>query len=192
MPTDGLIDSYAKIWYHSAFGVHSHTIPTRPLVTTGLGDPGDYVNWNGATVPADTMVETMMDKLAEAVPASTVYDKYTLYKWNPTTEVFNPVYEEAYSVTGSAAGLTGQAKAVQVTISIRTLGFGLLKIVLLDRPNNNTWGNQLTMPADYTEIVAEATSADNAWSGRDDTRPFNFTNVSVSLNKRLRRKYGMI
>jgi hypothetical protein len=192
MATDGLMDSYAKIWYHSAQGVHSHTIPTRPLNTTGLGDPGDYENWNGGTSPADAMVEGLMDKLAEVVPSTTVYDKYTLYKWNPTTEIFNPVYEAAYPVTGSAVGLTGQAAAVQVTVSFRTLGFGILKLVLLDRPNNNTWGNQYTMPADYTEVVAEITNPDLAWSGRDNFRPFNFTNVTISLNKRLRRKYGMI
>lgn len=192
MATDGLIDSFAKIFYHSAQGVHTHTIPTRPLVTTGLGDPGTLENWNGTPIAADTMVEDLMDLLGEVVPSTTVYDKYTLYKWNPITEVFNPVYEAAHSVEGSAVGLSGQAAAVQTTLSIRTLGFSLLKLVLLDRPNNNTWGNQYTMPADYTEVVAALTSADLAWSGRDNTRPFNFTNVSISLNKRLRRKYGMI
>lgn len=191
MATDGLYDSYAKISYHSAYSTHTHTIPTRPLVTTGLGDPGTLSNWNGEAIPADTMVKTLMDKLAEVVPSTTIYDKFTLYKWNPVTEIFNPVYEESYTVTGSASGLTGQAKAVQNTVSIRTLGFGLLKLVLLDRPSNNTWGNVYS-DTTYTECIAELVSADNAWSGRDNTRPFNFTNVSISLNKRLRRKYGMI
>lgn len=190
--TDGLQDSYVKIGYHSAFAVHSHTIPTRPLITTGLGDAGTIENWNGAPVAADTMVEALIDLFGPTVPSTTVYDKYTLYTWNPTTKIFNPVFEKAYSVTGSAAGLTGQAKAVQGTISFRTLGFGLLKLVFLDRPYNNTWGNLLTAPADYATVIAEITDADNAWSGRDNTRPFNFTNVSISLNKRLRRKYGMI
>lgn len=192
MATDGLIDSYAKIWYHTAQGIHSHTIPMRPLLTAGLGDPGNVMAWNDEEVAADEMVEGLMDLLAEVVPSTTVYDKYTLYKWNPTTEVFNPVYEAPHSVTGSAEGLTGQAAAVQTTISIRTLGFSLLKLVLLDRPNNNTWGNQYTMPADYTEVIAALTGDEFGWSGRDNTRPFNFTNVSISLNKRLRRKYGMI
>lgn len=191
MATDGLIDSYAKIWYHSAYAVHSHTIPVRPLVTTGLGDPGTLTNWNGGSIPADTMVTDFMDLLAAAVPSTTIYDKFTLYKYNAATEVFNPVYEAAHSVTGSGAGLTGQAKAVQVTVSIRTLGFSLLKLVLLDRPTANTWGNIFT-EADFTDCITALTDPDQAWSGRDDTRPFNFTNTSVSLNKRLRRKYGMI
>jgi hypothetical protein len=191
MATDGLFDSYVKIYYHSAFAPHSHTIPIRPIETTGLGDAGTLLNWSGDSIAADTMVKTMIDKMAEIIPSTTVYDKYTLYKWNPVTLVFNPVFEETYSVTGSAVGLTGQAKAVQNTLSIRTLGFGLLKIVFLDRPSNNTWGNDYDMTT-FTEIIAEATSAENAWAGRDNTRPFNATNVSISLNKRLRRKYNMI
>jgi hypothetical protein len=192
MPTDGLFDSFVKISYHSAFAVHSHTIPIRPLISTGLGDPGTLENWTGTPIAADTMVESLIDLLAVTVPATTIYDKYTLYKWNAVTSLFNPVYEKAYPVTGSAAGLIGQARAVQGTITFRTLGFGLLKLVFLDRPYNNTWGNLLTPPADYTDVIAEITDANQGWSGRDNTRPFNFTNVSISLNKRLRRKYGMV
>lgn len=185
-------DSFTKIYYHTSFATHSHTIPTRTITTLGLGDPGTLESWNGDPIPADTMVKTLMDKLGEAVPSTTLYDKFVLYRWNIATLEYNPVYEEAYSVTGSAAGLTGQAKAVQVTVTHKTLGFSFLKLVFLDRPNNNTWGNQIPTPADYTEIVAEITSLDNAWSGRDNTRPAFSTGASASLNKRLRRKYGMI
>lgn len=191
MATDGLVDSYVKIWYHTAYAIHSHTIPTRPLVTTGLGDPGTLENWNGGSIAADTMAEDLVDLLAAVVPATTTYDKYTLYKYNATTEIFNPVYEAAYSVVGSGVGLTGQAAAVQVTVSIRTLGFSLLKCVFLDRQTNDTWGNIFTV-SDFSDVVDELTDPDKAWSGRDNTRPFNFTNISISLNKRLRRKYGMI
>lgn len=192
MPTLYTTDSFCKIWYHTAHAVHAHQIPTKAITYSELGDPGVLTAWNGDPVNTDEMVKVMMDKLGEVVPNTTVYDRFVLYKWNTATLEYNPFYEESYSVTGSAAGLSGQAKAVQCTLSIKTLGFSLLKIVLLDRPNNNTWGNQVPVPTDYAEIVTEATALTNGWAGRDNTRPAIATNVSVSLNKRLRRKYGMI
>lgn len=191
MPTDGLFDSYVKIFYHSAYAIHSHTIPTTPLISTGLGDAGSYLNWNGAEIEADVMVKAMMDAMAATVVATTIYDKFTLYKWNATTEVFNPMYEESYSVAGSYVGGTGQAAAVQQTVSIRTLGFSLLKLVFLDRASGGFFGNVYS-DGTFADVIAEATNPDNAWSGRDNTRPFSYTNTSISLNKRLRRKYGMI
>lgn len=188
---DDLGPAYVKIAYHSAFGIHSHTLPTRELVTTGLGDSGSYDTWDEGTIAAATMVETFIDKCVEVVPSTTVYDKYTLYSWNNETQIYNPIFEKSYGGAGTAVGLTGQAKAVQQTISFRTIGFGLLKVAFLDRPGGNNWGN-IDPGETWTEIIAEITAASNAWSGRDQYRPFNYTNTSVSLNKRLRRKYGMI
>lgn len=191
MPTLYTSDSFAKIQYATAFGVHSSTIPFRLVSTLGLGDPGTVESWNGDPISPATMVETMIDKMAEVVPSTTTFNKYTLYKWNGDIEEYQPFYEAASGIAGSAVGLTGQAKAVQQTVSIKTLGFGLLKIVFLDRASGGVFGNVFP-DATMTEIVAEAVSLDNAWCGRDQTRPAIFTNTSISLNKRLRRKYGMV
>lgn len=192
MPTAYTTDSYVKIWYTTAYATHSHTIPTRAIETTGLGDSGNIENWDGSTQAVAAMVITLMDKLIEIVPASTTYSRFTLYKWQPTELYYAPFYEESYGGAGTGAGLTGNAKAVQATVSIRTAGFSLLKLVFLDRPRANYFGNTAPVPIDYTEVVAELTSGANGWSGRDGTKPMFGTNESISLNKRLRRKYGMI
>lgn len=192
MPTPYTTDSYIKIFYTTAFGVHSHTVPCRPIVTVGLGDPGSVETWGGDDTGPDTMAKALIDKLMEVVPATTSYNKYVLYKWQPAEFYYAPFFEESYGGAGTAVGLSGQAKANQNTLSIRTAGFSLLKLVLLDRPNNNTWGNQSPVPSDYAEVVEQLTSPDQAWSGRDNTRPVSATNVTISQNKRLRRKYGMI
>lgn len=185
-------DSFAKIWYHTATAVHSHSIPTRPLLWETPGVAGSFTNWSEAVIPADEMVEDLIDKLKEVVLSTTVYDRYELHKWQPGLEEYKPVFRKAYNAAGTATGLTGEYLANQNTLSFSTVGLGLLKVVFLQRPNNNTWGNQNPVPADYDEVVAEIVDPTNAWSGRDNTRPYTATNVTVSQNLRLRRKFNMI
>lgn len=185
-------DSFAKIWYHSASAVHSHSIPTRPLVQAVLGTPGEFEAWDESNIAADVMVKALVDKLAEVVPSTTIYDRYELHTWRAELGEYKPVWKEAYNKAGSAVGLTGEALANQNTLTFSTLGLGILKLVFLQRPNNDTWGNQAPVPSDYAEVVAEITAATNAWSGRDNFRPYTATNVTISQNKRLRRKFNMI
>ncbi len=192
MPTDKLFPAFVKIDYHSAFGAHVMTLCTRELATTGIGDPGSYEAWDFSTIAADVMIENFIDLFAAAIPAAMTVDAYTIYKVPTIGAPPQPVYTSPYVTVGSAAGLTGQAKAVQVTIGFKTELFGDARIVVLDRPVNGSFGSFTDPGAEFAALGAEFMAATNAWAGRDNARPAALTNASITLNKRLRRKYDMI
>ena len=186
------VPGYVEIEYASPFGQHTSTLNTRPLSTTGIGDSGTYESWDGGTVSAQLMIENMIDALQDAVPSTIAYTNYTIYRWvNPTADP-NPVFTKAYTAVGTEVGLTGQAKAVSVTIGFKTEAFGNARIVVLDRPVNGNFGSFVDPAGDFAGVIAEFTDAANAWSGVDQFRPAQYTNTSISLSKRLRRKYRMI
>ena len=191
---NNLYPSYVQINYHSVFGIHSMSLPTLRWNAGLLGAAGTFDTHDAAGIAADTMVEDFVDLLAAKVPSTTVFDNYVIYD-APTLSnplVFNPVYGAALAVAGTLASPTGVAKAVQYTIGMRTVLFNRSQIVLLDVPTGNTWGNVTTPDAETQDIIDAFTLDTNGWAGRDGGRPFYFTNISISMNKRLRRKYGMI
>jgi hypothetical protein len=192
MPTDKLYPAYVNVDYHSNFGVHSMTLLTREISTSGIGDPGTVENWSGLPIAADVMVESLLTLLAAAVPNTITYDAYTIYKVPAIGEPGQPIYTNTVALVGSLTGLTGQAKAVQVTVGFKTAAFGQAQIVILDRPVNGSFGSFTDPGAEIQDVIDEFISPDAAWAGRDNFRPAVFTNVSICLNKRLRRKYGMI
>jgi len=191
---NNLYPSWVRINYHSAFGTHTMTLPTLRWNAGTLGNPGTFDTHDAAGIAADVMVEAFVDLLAPKVPSTTVFDNYEIFN-APVLSVplvADPVYGAALAVAGSLASPTGAAKAVQYTIGMRTVLFGRSQIVLLDVPSGNTWGNVTTPDGATQDIIDEFTADTNGWAGRDGGRPFYFTNISISMNKRLRRKYGMI
>ena len=192
MATDGHFPAYVEIDYHSPYGTHTATYNMREVSSSGLGDAGTVETWAGGTLGVDEMVEDLIDALAGAVPSTIVYDAYTVYRVPTVGASPQPIFTSAYSATGTETGLTGQAKAVQVTLSFRTEGFGQARVVVLDRPVDGNFGSFIDPSGDFAGVIAEFTDPTNAWAGADNTRPAAYTNTSISLNRRLRRKYGMI
>jgi hypothetical protein len=192
MPTDKLYPAYVNIDYHSQFGTHNMTLCMREITTTGIGDPGTLLAWDESTIAADVMVEALIDLMGAAVPSTITFDAYTLYRVPTVGADPQPIYTAAPAVVGSLVGLTGQAKAVQVTVGFKTANFGDARIVFLDRPVNGSFGSFSDPGAEVGAVGAEFMATSNAWAGRDNFRPAVLTNVSITLNKRLRRKYGMI
>jgi len=193
MPTDGTFPAYTRIEYHSPYGNHSATLAMRAITTTGLGDAGSATAWDTTTVDVADMVEAMIDDLIASVPSSLVYDRFTIYVVPEIGESGQPIFTQAItSGAGTETGLTGQEKAVQVTLSFRTDDFGLARIVVLDRPVNGNFGNFVDPTGDFAGVISNFTSDANAWAGWDNAQPVFYTNTSICLNKRLRRKYGMI
>jgi len=183
--------AYVTMYYHSSYGNHSRTLPTLLWSAEGLGLPGTFDTHDGAGIDAEVMIESMIDVIAANNPSSIVHDSYTIFRVPVDGEPPQPVYGAFYSKAGSLT-ITGQAKAVQVTMSFRTTAFNELRLVQLDRPNANVWGNIYSNEPTEEAIIDEVTSMARGWAGRDGNRPYLWTNTSISLNKRLRRKYGMI
>jgi len=191
MPLDGLYPSFVKIFYTTAYAAHVMTIPTRQW--TGVpGNPGSYEAWDASTVSADTMIEALVTAMLPNNLATTTFVSYEIYDVPVIDEP--PVWRYAEFLTAQVGTLvnTGWAKAVQYTMGFKCADGNLFKIVNLDTPVSNTFGNVVGLSARDTAINAEIVNPANAWQGRQGAQPITFTNISVSLNKRLRRKYDMI
>jgi len=191
---NNLYPSYVAIDYTTPYAQHRMTLPTLRWNSGGLGLPGTFDTHDAVGIAADEMVEALMDLLAPFYGDTTTFTNYTIFNAPvlSTPLVFNPVFEKFYSVEGSNPTPSGVDKATQYTIGMRTVAYGRSQVVLLDKASGNTWGNVYTMDTPTTNFVAEFSLESNGWAGRDNARPYTFTNISISLNKRLRRKYGMI
>jgi hypothetical protein len=187
-----LYPSFVVIDYTSEFGQHKQTLPTLQWTGTGLGDPGNFETHDAVGISALTMIAALVLVYKALLPTTTTLVSYTIYNMPTMTSIPQPVYTAALGVAGTDAALTGQAKATQWTMSIRTTAFGILKFVMLDRPNNDNWGNITTMDAASLALFNELSDAGNGWAGRDGGKPGGFMGISITLNKRLRRKYDMI
>jgi hypothetical protein len=191
---NNLYPSYVQVAYHSAYGNHTMTLPTLQWTAGLLGEPGEFATHDAAGIAADVMVEALVDTFLPFYGTTVTFDTYTIFN-SPALSVplvFNPVYQASLALDGTDATPDGVDKAVQYTIGFRTVAFGRSQVVLLDKPAGNTWGNVTTPDAATLALIAEWTADSNGWAGRDNARPFTFTNISISMNKRLRRKYGMI
>lgn len=191
---NNLYPSYVQINYHSVYGNHTMTLPTLRWNAGDLGTPGTFDTHDAVGVAADVMVENLVDLMLPFFPDTTIFDTYEVFDAPTLTVplVFNPVYGASLGLEGTNATPTGVDKAVQYTLGLRTTLFGRSQIVFLDIPVGNTWGNVTTPNVIAAALLAEFTATDKGWAGRDGGRPFYFTNISISMNKRLRRKYGMI
>lgn len=191
---NNLYPSYVQVNYHSIYGNHTMTLPTLRWNAGVLGAAGTFDTHDGEGIAANTMVTALVTLLRPFFPDTTIFDTYEIFNAPTLTVplVFNPVYGASLGLAGTNADPEGVDKAVQYTIGTRTTLFGRSQIVLLDVPAGNTWGNVTTPDAATTALLAAWTAETNGWAGRDGGRPFYFTNISISLNKRLRRKYGMI
>lgn len=187
-----LFPSFVVVDYTSAHGQHKQTLPTLQWNGSGLGDPGSFDTHDGTGIVSTTMMLNFINAYRPVLPTTTQLVSYTIYNMPTPTSIPQPVYGAAIGLAGTDATTTGQAKAVQWTMTIRTTVFGLLKFVMLDRPSGNIWGNVTAMDAPTLALFNQLTASENGWSGRGGGRPLTFLGISISLNKALRRKYDMI
>lgn len=191
MPLDGLFPSFVKIFYTSAYAPHVMTLPTRQWVGTP-GTPGSYEAWDLSSVAADVMIEALITAMLPNNLATTTFVSYEIYDVPELEEP--PVWKYGKYVAGQVGTLvnTGWAKSNQYTMTFKCADGNLLKVVNIDTPVGNTWGNVVGLSARDENISIEILKATNAWQGRQGAQPVAFSNITISQNKRLRRKYDMI
>lgn len=183
---------HVRIHYTSEFAPHEMRITTRPPVSPVPGAVPQYESWAGPSRAGDTMVEALITDLLANMPATSTIVSYDIYD-APDAEL-PPVWLYTKFVTAQIGTLVedGESKAVSYMMSFRCADGNILKNVTLDTPVNGFFGNVYGLSARDTGIAAELLSSVNAWAGFQGAQPLAFTNITVSLNKRLRRKYDMI
>lgn len=193
MTPHSLYPAYVVIDYHSAWGTHKMTIPTRAWDYSG-GTPasGAFSNWEEGQVEAHTMISALVADLVPFFLPTTTFDLYTIYTMANETALPTPVYSAALGVDGTSVE-TEWARGVQTTFSFRTDLFGTFKLVLLDAPSAAGFDKILSFDASPAAlaILAEVSNLSNAWAGRDGGRPNTLVQIAYTMNEKLRREYNM-
>lgn len=189
---NGLWPSFFRIFYHSAFGPHTMTVPTRQMAGPTEGHPGGTVlNWLNESIDVDDMINAFVDSLLPSFGDDTHFDSYITYFGS--ADPLAPMYPQAQgTLTQIGTSETpGWTKAVQGTLSFRTADFGLFKVTLLDCASGDSFEKITTLvpdgPLDVISLIV--TSADYGFSGRDGAPPATFLQFSLTLNEKLRRSY---
>lgn len=190
----GLGPSYVRIFYRSVFGRHVMTLPTRQYNPLGgtLGF-GGYEAWNASNRDAETMITDLCADIAELLPDSSTFESYTIYD---QTSIGSGIYVPRATnviVRDGQDATAGWVAAVQATFTLFDTDFNTAKLVLLDVASNNDFNR--VAAADYSsaqnQAPGELLNPANAWSSRAGLQPTENRHLSFTLNKKLRKQYGL-
>jgi len=191
MAPNTLSPASVVIDYHSAYGPHKMTIPTREWFPTSVtGILGSYQAWDLTTIDAEVMITAFATLVAKFLKTNGAIDNATVYTMATATSPNIPRAGKALSITGTASG--SDEAAVSRTWNFKTTGNGNAKIVILDTPIRSTWFNRVLptgFSADEEDLAQEYGAASNAWAGRDDLQPLNVRGITMDLNDKLQRMY---
>jgi len=192
MAPNSLSPASVVIDYHSAYGQHRMTLPTKEWFPTDItGTLGSYENWATIPVDAETMIRALCTSLTPFVPATWEFDSATIYTQASPTAPNIPRRSAPLGIVGTGSSSNPSA-AFSATFNFVTTGFGKAKIVLLDSPFGTSWLAPL-LPADFDANVDAVITAfclpTNAWSGRDDNKPNELRKVTYDVNDKLQKMY---
>lgn len=190
---NSLFPAFVNIDYHSAFGAHSMTLPTKAYTgPDGLNPSGTFLAWDSSARDADDMINALVTLFIPFFKADTTFDSYTIYTMADPDASPQPQYAATLGNVGTSIQ-TAWSKAVQTTFSFRTDLFGQMKLVFLDAPSNNLFDkfSQFDTSPEAVAIRDELADSANAWSARDNGKPTVLVQIAYTLNEKLRREYGM-
>jgi len=191
---ESIAPAFVKVEYASAYGPHVALLPTRAWTPgSGPNPSGFFSKWSDDTnIDADNMINDLLDGYVGFFRDTVAFQRYTIFTL--ATPLADPVprYSAALTQEGTDATPTWD-QAVQRTINARTESFGLAKLVMLDSESDALFGKVTTLPGSGTlfDLMAQWTSDEEGWSGRDGSRPNTFISMTVTLNEKLRRAYRM-
>jgi hypothetical protein len=191
----GLQPSYIRLDYHSSYGPHSQTIPTKQWLPTSItGAMGSYVGWGSVPLDAEDMIDGYVALAKVLIPPTSQYDLATIFNWDSGADRFIPVATKTLAVAGTS-GTGSPNKAISFTMNLRTDGGQPMKLVWLDYVHTGLEFNKIgaggfsaamLLVADYVADI------DNAFAGRDNTRPGAIVSGTFDLNQALRKQYRMV
>lgn len=189
---NSLFPSFVRLFYHTAFGLHSQTLPTlRWEESFGTNGKGGYRNWLDVEVDAQDMIDAIVDELKDFQPTTGIYDSFIIYDMFDETSTPVPVASGDLAVTGTA--VTADVPASQATMTVRTESFGLAKLEWFDATPSTDFLPLRALPGSGQplDLFNVWTSTSWAWAGRDGARPATFIQVAYTLNEALRKSYRL-
>lgn len=192
MTIHSLTPGFVEINYElEGFGPHTMIRPTRAWEGTPWTTPGSYPTWNGGTVSAALMVEDFVDLLLPIYTPAVTFTAYTIYTVAAPGADPVPVYGDLLAGKVGTNVFAGQVASWQNTYNFLTSDGFNAKIVLMDCATGNQVKKTTTVTGADAALVAAFTDIDNAWAGRDDSRPVVFRRLSVNVNKALKKRYRL-
>lgn len=193
MAPNSLFPAFVQVGYHSAFGAHNMILPTLSWTNAASpGGAGEFNTWDASTVDADDMINDLIDLFVPFFKADTSFDHYTIYTLANAEATPLPQAAKQLTQVGTNATTTW-SKAVETTFMFRTNLFGLRRLVFLDAPSGGVFDKIDSFSTSPEAIAIRDQFADvtQAWSARDNGRPTILTQITYTLNEKLRKEYGM-
>ena len=188
-----LSPAYFVLNYHSPWGQHKATIPTKEWFPTSIGGHlGSYENWNSVPIDAEDMIQQYADLMMAFYGTGSGTDSAEI--WTKATPTAPSLPRVSFVITspGTVTPVDWD-KATQAQWIFRDTNFKIVKYVFLDLNQTNDW-NSLTdltgsTPAqDFALLVTDDTMA---FQSRQNAEPFSFVKLTYKLNDKLRAEYGM-
>lgn len=186
-----LSPAYVQAKYHSPYGIHLATWPTRAWSSAyGTNPQGGWLNWGGTPIDADDAINELVTSLADHQPSTVTWDSYIIYTKADATSPSFPVTSGVLGIAGTSS-LTGWYAAVQWSFNMLDTAFNTSKLVILEAASGGDFGKvtPATFTAEQLDTIDKWTAETNAWSSRAGFRPSRCDNITKDLNDRLRREY---
>lgn len=188
-----LYPAFIQLQYHSLRARHIALLPTRTWNELGgTRGAGGYVAWDGSNRDALDMIEDYTDDMALLMPDSSVIDGWIIFAY-PDVDA-DPLPRAAGTLAVAGADTTpGWTPAVQFTYTYFDRSFFPVKNVILDAASNGDFSRTPASGMTSTEIQLPGgfSSDTNAWSSRAGEQPFVIRNLTRTLNRKLRKQYGL-
>jgi len=194
MAPGSLFPCSVAINYSNSYGRHKMTIPLNEWSPVSGGHiAGTNLAWDETQVDTDTMINGLVDLLKVFQPTDCTFTDYTISTYASFTDPGVPKVSKPI-VTGVGTG-GAVIPATQATYNFKTTGFKPFKIVLLDTRVSSDFGplKSLVSPANDDEIALRDFIIDdaNAFMGRQNEQPAVLTQVTYTLNEKLRKSYRL-
>jgi hypothetical protein len=194
MAANSLYPAFVQVHYHSNFGKHVMTIPTRDYIPPAAGHPsGSYIAWDTSTRDAEDMINDLFTAVI-AITESVVTFDYTIFFKYPALPPATPqplaIFNQNVSGTVAPSGKNG---AIENVYTFFDTGFNTFKWYLLDADATFSLVPQhfSDLDAAHQAVVAELTESDQAWSSRAGFKPDVLRSVISKPNDKLRKEYHL-
>lgn len=193
MPLHDLSPAFVVNRYHSPYGVHNQTIPTRAWSPpTGTNLFGLFTNWNDVQIDARDMIEDLVTAMADLQPSTVSWDGFTIYTKADADSDALPVASDVLAIAGTSV-LAGWYAANQWTFNALDTAFLPAKLVVIEASSGGDFGRVLpgVYTAEQQAVIDLWTDADNAWASRAGNRVNTVRNITKDLNDKLRKEYNI-
>jgi hypothetical protein len=169
------------------------TMPTKVWIDNpSPGGTGEFESWSGGGIDADDMVNDLVDLFAPFFKPHVSFDSYAIYTLADAEATPVPRAAKQLTQVGTQAG-TYWDKAVETTFMFRTDLFGIRRLTFLDAMAPSSFDKIDTFSTSPEAIAIRDQLADDsqAWSARDNGKPVILSQITYTLNEKLRKEYGM-